>query len=265
MTIIQAAVRRWLAQRQYNEMKRAAIAAAACWRRVCASRERQKRWHALLAVQSYVRRFLTMQRAAKYRRAIAMVQRWYMRARAAIEFRRRYAAAHRIERAAHAHMRRRVLETWVQEVHAAAAWGDVDELRALFTCADSRFATLRDIPASSLVLIRSRYDGLKSVLHSAAASGNADAVAWLLSLGADVRATDSLGATPLHKAASIGDSHLDVAKALILAAPAQTGLSSSAYASLSNAAGETALDVAVVAFKQSGRNDHEETIRYLLS
>ena len=80
----------------------------------------------------------------------------------------------------------------------------------------------------------------------------------LLSAGADINSRDLFGNTALHKSAAIGDSHIDVTRRLVEAG-------GRSIVNLQNRPGETALDSALIQHMRGGRNQHSETVRFLLN
>ena len=154
-------------------------------------------------------------------------------------------AANRIEKAVGSFLEATRLGEWTQELHAACSWGDAVEVEALLKLTDMRWARLGSIPRVQRTRIRNRFDGLKSVLHSAAASGDEATVELLLSptWAAQVDVVDLFGATPLHNSCSLGDSHLPVTRRLVAAGQGQRAT----LLGRRNLAGETALDLVVLA------------------
>jgi hypothetical protein len=262
--LIQAAWRGYTARTAYLRMKLAAVKCAAHWRRIIASRRTRKLHGGIVIVQSFARKLLARLKYKTAVRALIRVQTWYKAEKVKLMYRRIKRAALRIERAMVSYLRARCLATWVQEVFAASAWGDVEEIQALLACSDDQFARLRDIPVADRVRLRNRDDGMKGLLHAAAASGRLESVQLLVSLGADLVAQDALGATALHKAAAVGDSHISIIKYLTSCG---VGAGASAKAGLLNASTatrDTALDIALQKCKSGGRRDHDLTIKHLL-
>ncbi len=70
--------------------------------------------------------------------------------------------------------------------------------------------------------VHTRFEGGKTMLHLAAAGGNKDTVAFLLSKGADMNVRDNNNDTPLHDAAQGG--HLEAARLLIEKGHADTNV-----------------------------------------
>ena len=93
------------------------------------------------------------------------------------------------------------LQSGSTALHAAAARGDVRQLRAIL---DDE-ATLTDVDLTAP-------DGT-TALHAAASMGHADAVGFLISQGAGTEATGQDGATALMRAAAMG--HLSAVTALL--------------------------------------------------
>ena len=103
------------------------------------------------------------------------------------------------------------LTDWVQDLNASSAWGDKSEVSQLLAMSTPEFRRLDSVvPPSERACILNRYDGMKSALHSAASSGSLETVQLLVSRGARIDMADLMGATPLHSAALLGDSHLEV-------------------------------------------------------
>ena len=90
-------------------------------------------------------------------------------------------------------------QTGATPLHAAAARGDVDRIRALLD--DENLQLEADTPSG---------DGT-TALHAAAAMGHAAAVRLLLELGGSTEAAGRDGATPLMRAAAMGQAEAAVA------------------------------------------------------
>jgi hypothetical protein len=262
--LIQARWRGFRDRRAFRRARAAARVIQRVWRVVRAVRLRKVMFRVIIRVQAMVKRWKARTHFGRFRRLVRVVQAWWRM----IRRRRAYAAARRAARVIDASyyriVIRRALERWTQDLHAAASWGDAAEVEAVLLCKRPEHARVASaVPSvADRVRIRNRFDGLKTPLHTAAAGGGLEAVRVLVSRGAEPGALDSFGSTPVHKAAAVGDAALPVLRALL-------GLFTNpgAVANHPNAAGETALDAAVLAARNApyGRRDHDQTIRFLLS
>jgi hypothetical protein len=113
----------------------------------------------------------------------------------------------------------RKMQQWVFEAHASASCDDTpDHLCHLLdyarhrTTGGSDYHMLRNIP--DLVNVRNRYEGMRTLLHAAARSGEISSVRLVIEFGGKVDVRDSFGATPLHTSVEHGDSHLECSKLL---------------------------------------------------
>jgi hypothetical protein len=190
------------------------------------------------------------------RRVVRRLQAWWRgwQGRGIAGQRRR--AAMRVKAFFCAAWRGRALRGWVGDVFAAAAWGDVAYLWQVLHCAQPQYAPLRHthqssgIPLFRRVNIRNRRDGFKSLLHAAVDSGEVGAVELLLGVGGcDRLPRDRARATPLHRAAAAGDSHLPILQVLYAAQALKGGvgfgtLAQSRACAMLNAGGESVLGAA---------------------
>jgi myosin-5 len=261
--MIQSAWRGHRRRAWYKWLQRGARTLSALYRGKLARREARRRWAALLTAQAFVRQCLARIRVRRMRRAVIRIQVWFRSQLAARHYRKIRRAVKRIERAMLAYIRGKVLNAWVQEAHAAASWGECEELANLLSCAAPAWARLRDIPLRERARMRNRQDGMKTLLHSAAASGSLETVQLLVQAGADHEAVDLVHATALHKAVAIGDSHLPVIRYLISLA-GENPEAVADYINRTNVMGETAVDVALAQYRGGGRREHDDTVRLLL-
>jgi hypothetical protein len=241
MVRLQAEHRRSMARFRYRRMRAAAIVMQAWWR----GRSRRM-WY--LKLRGRIARCVAAARMHLARKA----------------FRAWKAAALRIERAWFSAICSRALADWVNELQSASSWGEVAEVQAIFHCKAPQWTRVQHIPLGERINIRSRFDG-KTALHTAAA-GQVEAVRVLLSLGADVSGRDRGGSTALHKAAVVGDSHLEILDSILDAATTCPWLRGGAaeLCGMVDFAGETALDTAILEQRRGRRRTHVRTIHRLL-
>merc|ERR1712096_237086 len=106
---------------------------------------------------------------------------------------------------------RRAVEEWILEMEVACTNGEVENVRYLLACSDSKYSRVREL---TLVNVRDRVT-MQGFLHHAARSGDSRTVTLLLDAGACIEIRDGSHRTPLHVSCEMGDSHLAVGQLLL--------------------------------------------------
>ena len=215
MLIARRRVRQALAQRQAAAVKIQAF--------VRARRQRAKfvvfRAHmytkASTSVQSAARGFLERRRLAKQHAAATRIQASTKARQAAKAYRKEKFACRAINKWIIGNYRRWALREWVAEAFACASNGYAEDVAELLARTQDTYRWLRDIPQQNLARLRDPDDGFKTLMHAAALSGDLETTRLLVQVGCSVEVADVTGATPLHKAAAIGDSHLPVIQYMV--------------------------------------------------
>lgn len=256
---IQAAWRRYYWQNKYARLRHGTQMAQRLWRGKVGRRRHLGMKLALREIKSFLLMCIFRKRFLAIRLGVARAQALWRGHRCRKALRRERNAARILEAFfTHQAMSTRLGE-WTQELHAACTWGDAAEVEALLDCAEPRFMRLRSVPPMQRTRIRNRNDGLKSVLHSAAASGDVATVRLLVDRGAEIDVVDLFGATPLHNSSALGDSRLGVTQELVRRAPPK---GRKEFLDRANLADETALDVAVLSHRDSP-GTHGKTVAFL--
>ena len=261
--LIQAKWRGYKNRKDYKLTRKSAITFQRRWRYRTAVLLRRKLFAIVVKLQSMCKAWKIRSKYRIMKRRATQIQAWWRMLLVSKAYRKQKRAVRIIEQAILQVINRRSLTKWVQDLHAAANWGDSKELEIILLCRrPEHYRIGQTIPnVGDRVKIRNRYDGFKSILHAAAAGGDVNAVKFLISRGAEPGTLDSFGATPLHKAASMGDSHLPVLQLL-----ASLFTNPKAVLNHPNMAGETVIDTAIFSARNSGygRREHDTTIKFLL-
>ena len=243
-SVIQA---KWRSHRAFNNYRllRRSVSVLQCRHRFkMRHRLRKKRarfaMRIAVAVKHWYKRLIKSGRS----RASSKIAAWFKGISVRRKFIKSLRSAKKVSRQLRQKVERRALDRWTLDLHGAAAWGKVDEVAALLRCDNPTYARVKsNVPMTERALIRNRFDGLKSVLHTASQSGDTACFKLLLqftpkdSTLAPIR--DLLGQTPLHKAVAFGDaSHGEIVHML---------LEHRADVNALNFNGETPLDTAISA------------------
>ena len=157
----------------------------------------------------------------------------------------------------------RKVEAWIMDAFSAALCEETSTLSSLLNCDSAYYAPLREFQGE-LCNTRDRMDGMKTLLHVAAINGNEEAVRMLIGSGADVRAVDCEGNTPLIRSAGCGDINLTVSKLLVEnCGGAERDVRS--LVACANNDNLTALDVALAEGAEQGEENFAKTIKLLLA
>ena len=245
---IQANVRRFLCQTYYQRLQAATHHGQRLWRGKLARRLASLLRSSLGVIQNRLLGYVWRRRYVKAVRGYVEFQALYRGFKCRQRIHAERHAARRLEHFLCGYIELRKLADWTQELHAACSWGDAAEAEALLRMSDMTWSRLGAIATGDRASIRNRVDGMKSALHAAAASGDVATVELLLtkpfSTKADV--VDLYGATPLHNACALGDSHLGVTRLLVASVSNRA-----AFLNRQNVAGETALDLVVLGHQAS--------------
>ena len=166
-------------------------------------------------VQSVARGFIERRRLAKQHAAATRIQASIKARQTAKAYRKEKSACRAINKWIIGNYRRWALREWVAEVFACASNGYAEDVAELLARTQDTYRWLRDIPQQNLARLRDPDDGFKTLMHAAALSGDLETTRLLVQVGCSVEVADVTGATPLHKAAAIGDSHLPVVQYMV--------------------------------------------------
>eukprot|EP01138_Halocafeteria_seosinensis_P010818 gb/GECG01011048.1/.p1 GENE.gb/GECG01011048.1/~~gb/GECG01011048.1/.p1 ORF type:complete len:1001 (+),score=90.12 gb/GECG01011048.1/:1-3003(+) len=191
----------WRMCRQYSRYQQflasrrlaAAIVIQAVWRGYQERTRAERRRYKLIRLQAFVRMYQHYSAFQKRLRAHRKIHKWVVRQH-----------------------QNWVLKTWVAEVFAATCNGCMSDVSSLLSCESPEYRSLRSIDLVDRASTRDCDDGFKSLMHAAALSGDVELVQYLQSIGLGIDCWDASGSTPLHKAASIGDSHLALMQHFVL-------------------------------------------------
>jgi hypothetical protein len=243
-SVIQSKWKSYKARINYCLLRRSVIAIQCRHRFKMRHRLRKKRaryaMRIAIAVKHWYRRLI---RSFRFK-SVTKISAWFRGISTRVKYTKSLKAARKVCKQLRQKVERRALDKWTLDLHGAAAWGKVDEVVALLRCDNPIYARVKNnVPLSERALVRNRFDGLKSVLHTASQSGETACFKLLLQFtpidtsSAPLR--DLLGQTPLHKAVAFGDSsHAEIVQML---------LEHKVDVNAVNHNGETPLDTAIAA------------------
>lgn len=223
--VCQSVIRMFLAKRKRHRLKNArhfGSVTIQSWWRMCRHyfRFRQflesRKLAAAVIIQAVWRGYRERSRAQWMKTQIIKLQAFIRMCQHFHAFQRRIQAHRKIHKWVARQHQEWVLKTWVAEIFAATCNGCMSDLVSLLNCESPEYRSLRTISIGDRASIRDGDDGFKTLMHAAALSGDVEVAQYLRSMGLGIDCCDASSSTPLHKSASIGDTHLGLMQHLVL-------------------------------------------------